>query len=491
MAALNEGLMIDGEPEFGGATTEPVQTIQPVAEAPGGVWTPPTDGDYIPADPTTGIVSPIAAAPGGMGGGGMGGGGGGGGGLPVTPPDDPILVPPSLPPDDPILPGGPSTPPGTDVNGNIAEVGGEGGRPGEPGGVPVQDLYPEAPEGQEMGDVTVGDVEGADVTEADAGVGDVGTPGVADGGDVEGIVDDAADDIAATVGGGEETAQTAEAMVDAELARILGQDSPLLQQARAEAARFANARGLQNSSMAAGMSYDAMVKAALPMAQQNAQQALQREMANTASRQEANIFTAEEQTRLAALEAELGQELSIFNAEQLNEAERLGAELRTALEQGDQQAYNEAALQLAELQRDAQAQQAEIDYASEEREFLETQAYNEQIIDSIADLNKQYMSGEQLIDIEHVRNTYQLIMNQNDFAAGIYDSYMGAIGAIFDDPKMSTSQAGEAIRALVDAMEGSLRMMSEINGIDFGDLGGAIPGEGGDSGGTGMGMGMG
>jgi hypothetical protein len=65
---------------------------------------------------------------------------------------------------------------------------------------------------------------------------------------------------------------------------------------------------------------------------------------------------------------------------------------------------------------------------------------------------------------------------------------MNAIGSIFSDPKMSTSQAGEAIRALVDAMEGSLRMMSEINGIDFGDLGGSVPGstpEGGGGGGPG------
>lgn len=263
-----------------------------------------------------------------------------------------------------------------------------------------------------------------------------------------------------------------------------------MQQARAEAARFANARGLQNSSMAAGMSYDAMVKAALPMAQQNAQQALERELANTENRQEANIFTADEIAQLAELEATLGHELSVFNTEQLNAAAALTAEMQTALEQGNQQAYNEAALQLADLERDAQAQQAEIDYASEEREFLETQAYNEQVLESIADLNRQYMIGEQNIDVQHIVGTYDLLMQQNEYAASLYDSYMGAIGTIFSNEELSPAQTAEAVAALVDAMEGSLRMLSEINGIDFGDLAGGIPGSGGGTTGGMMGTGM-
>jgi hypothetical protein len=351
----------------------------------------------------------------------------------------------------------------------------------------VQELYPETPELGDMGEVEVDPVTGAPVAEADTGVGEVGTPGVADPNTGD-IIDDAAGEVAGAAGDPAQTGLTPEQQVDAELARILGQDSPLLAQARAEAARMANQRGLMNSSMAAGMTQAEIVKAALPMAQQDAAQAIQREMANTELRQQQGQFTAEQLARLRSLEAELGHDLSLFNADQLNQAERLSAEMRVALEQGNQQAYNEAALQLAELQRDAAAQQAEIDYASTEREFLERQAYNESILDSIGELNKQFMSGEQLIDIEHVRGTYQMLMNQNDFAADLYDSYMNAIGSIFSDPKMSTSQAGEAIRALVDAMEGSLRMMSEINGIDFGDLGGSVPGstpEGGGGGGPG------
>ena len=362
-------------------------------------------------------------------------------------------------------------------------VGGEGGRPSGP--TTVQDLYPTAPEGQEMEDITVGEVEGADVTEADIGVGEVGTPGVAEtetGDIIEGAVGE--------VGGAAEAAQaelTAEQQVDAELARILGQDSPLLAQARAEAMRMAGARGLMNSSMAAGMTYGEMVKAALPMAQQNAQQAAARVLENARMRQESGLFTAEQISRLRSLEAELGQELSIFNADQLNQAERLSAELRTAIEQGNAQAYNEAALQLAELQRDAQAQQAEIDYASAEREFLEQQAYNEQIIEQIGELNRQYMIGEQNVDIQHIVGTYDQLISTNESAARIFEQYINSIGSIFDDPKMSSGQAAEAIGAMVNMLEASMRMLSEMNGIDFGDIEGTIPGGAGGGGGGGGG----
>jgi hypothetical protein len=371
--------------------------------------------------------------------------------------------------------------PTSDPNPTLAQPGGDEGRPSGPAS--VEELYPTAPEGQEFEDITVADPTGASVTEADMGVTEIGVTEAESGaGDV---IEGAVGEVTGAAGEAAQSDLTAEQQVDAELARILGQDSPLLAQARAEAARMANQRGLMNSSMAAGMTYGEMVKAAMPMAQQNAQQAFQREMENAQLRQQAGQFTAEQIAQLRALEAELGQELSIFNADQLNEAERIAAELRTAIEQGNQQAYNEAALQLAELQRDAQAQQAEIDYASAEREFLETQAYNEQIIDAVTTLNEQYMIGEQQIDIENVRGTYQQIISTNETAASLFDGYMSSIGQILDNPDMSSAQAAEAIRYLVDGLEGSLRMISEINGIDFGDLAGSVPGGGTTGGGGG------
>lgn len=51
---------------------------------------------------------------------------------------------------------------------------------------------------------------------------------------------------------------------------IVGADSPLMQQAATAAKQQANARGLLNSSMAVGAGQDALYRAALPIAQQDA-----------------------------------------------------------------------------------------------------------------------------------------------------------------------------------------------------------------------------
>lgn len=345
----------------------------------------------------------------------------------------------------------------------------------------VQDLYPDMPELGEFDVPDVPDATGSNVTEADLNESNVATPTDATS-DTSNIIQGAVDDIASQIGTGEQTGLTAEQQVDAELARILGKDSPLLASARQEAMRMMNARGLTNTSMAAGATYKSMVDAAMPMAQQNAQQAFQRESANTQLRQQANELNAEQTAQLRALEAELGQDLSIFNADQLAQAERLTAQLRSAAEQGNAQAYNEAAMQLADLQRSAEEQQANLTAAGEERQFLERQAYQEQILDSISKLNQQYMVGEQNIDLQHVIGTYQQIVSINTTAATLMDSYLKSIGSIFATKDMSTSQSSEAIRQMVAMLEGSMRMISEMNGMDFGDTDLNIPGGAGGGG---------
>jgi hypothetical protein len=414
-----------------------------------------------------------------------------------------------------------------------------------------------------VGGATVADATGSNVTTGNFGVTEQNTQQA--NSQVGGIVDQAIGEVASYADPAQVN-MTQEQLVDQELARILGQDSPLMATARQEAMRRMNARGLTNASMAVGESQRAMVESAMPMAQQNADQAFQRQMENARFRQESGILTATETSRLRSLEAELGQDLSIFNAEQLNNAEMLSAELRAAIEQGNVEAFNEAARQLADLQRDAEmqranleqerlsqqadldraaaeqqadirarefeqqadldrsvqeqqadiaraeaeqqadlarsvqeqqaditrseteqqadidrsvqeqqadiardeaTQQADLDYARQEAEFLERQAYQEIAMEAVTELNKQYMVGEQQIDLQHVIGQYSQLASVNETAGSIMDGYLKAIGQIYSDPKMSSSQAGEAISNMVKVMSGSLAMIAEMNGMDF------------------------
>ncbi|CAO3403516.1 hypothetical protein [Azospirillum palustre] len=60
--------------------------------------------------------------------------------------------------------------------------------------------------------------------------------------------------------------------VDSEVSRITSAGGPLMQQAKTDGLATAQRRGLLNSSMAVGAAQGAVLNAALPMAQQNAQQ---------------------------------------------------------------------------------------------------------------------------------------------------------------------------------------------------------------------------
>lgn len=401
---------------------------------------------------------------------GMGGGSAGGGGTTVpVDPVDPIVEP------DPVDP----IPPPTDT-GDVPVPDPVGiDDPNDPtipfeppveGSEPiaddttVQDLYPEDPGVVQAEGVDVPDPTGADTALVDPDVGVVDVPAEADTSTerIEETLD---------VGGGgidaEQTALTDEQRADMELARILEQDSPLMQRARQEAARTANARGLQNTSMAVGAAQGALVDRALPMALQNAQQALQRELDNTLMRQDASKFTAEQQNQLMEIEATLGQDLNIFNADQLNQAARLTAELQTAIEQGNQQAINEINMQLAQLERDAEAQQADIDFQQNQAVADARNALNAQIMDNITQINKQFLVNMGAADIANINGTYNVLIQTNATAGQIYEGALNAMAAVMDDPDMTPSQVSTALEHIQTQLEASMRMIAEINDFDW------------------------
>jgi len=300
--------------------------------------------------------------------------------------------------------------------------------------VTLQDLYGEpAPTAEGPTAAQVAPATGAEVRETQKRAARVGTPGVSQAA---------------------QSTLTEEQQVDMELARILEQGGPLMSRAEAEGIRQANQRGLQNTSMAAGMVQGAMVDRALPMAQQNAAQGFQRTLANTQNRQQSGIF----------------------NAEQRNEAERLSAQMRSALEQQDSAAYNQANQQLAALQRNAEAQQADIEFSAEQQRATEQQAYNTQIIDRTSQLNQQFLQNMGAADIANIQGTYNQLIQMNATAGNVMTGYMTSMGQIMDDPDMTPSQVSTALRSQQTMLEASLRMIGEINNMDIGDVEETIPG---------------
>jgi len=105
------------------------------------------------------------------------------------------------------------------------------------------------------------------------------------------------------------------ATVQEQVRDIVGQDSPLMQQAASIANQRSNDRGLLNSSLGTGAAQQAVIAQALPMAQQTAK-----------AYEQAATNTANQQNTAAQFGAQAANVAALQNAAQLNAASQFGAQ---------------------------------------------------------------------------------------------------------------------------------------------------------------------
>ena len=118
---------------------------------------------------------------------------------------------------------------------------------------------------------------------------------------------------------------TPDQTVEGRAAKIAGDDSVLMQQARTRANQDAQAKGLLLSSIAVGAGQNAVLDKAIPIASQDAQ-AYNAAMTNTANAENtAKQFGAAGSNQAALANAQLGTDVSKVNAGMSNEAQALSA----------------------------------------------------------------------------------------------------------------------------------------------------------------------
>jgi len=128
-------------------------------------------------------------------------------------------------------------------------------------------------------------------------------------------------------------AVTPEQQVEDRLNRILGDpDSSLMKQAKTQAMQASNSKGLLNSSMAATAGEDAMIRAALPIAQQDAQTNANAAQTNAGATNNSRAFTAGAQNTSSGLNAQLGTQANLTNSGEINKASSFTASAKNAAE---------------------------------------------------------------------------------------------------------------------------------------------------------------
>ena len=203
-----------------------------------------------------------------------------------------------------------------------------------------------------------------------------------------------------------------ESTVEARLNKMLGKDSAYLRRASHQGYLKAAARGLGNSSFAAGASVGEAMDRALPIAAQDAQASFQNMRANTDSINRAGEFTAnaeneisslnaqletavsqgnaQEANRLQGLQAQLVTSISQSNAEQANQLEALNAQLETAVSQGNAQEANRLEGLVAQLETSVSQGNAQLETAVSQfnsKEFNDIAKQNAQLMQQNSQFN--------------------------------------------------------------------------------------------------------
>lgn len=250
---------------------------------------------------------------------------------------------------------------------------------------------------------------------------------------------------------------TPEATVSGQMMSLLGKDSPYLRQADVRAREEAQRMGLLSSSMAVGATERERIRAALPIAQQDAQL-----YGTTALKEQEFAGTSALETQQAAAQSALQRQAQVENLEALGV-------------QGDIQLRLEAYSQDAATQRAQMEMEFKADIANVEMDATTRQQY----IASASDLGNQYNSDvsailrstdfatstDRNIALKQIEQVYQNNLNFLSAASGVELSWATSGG----------TDTGEGATGVLQAVGGTLESDTEY----YSGATGTVPESGG------------
>lgn len=218
---------------------------------------------------------------------------------------------------------------------------------------------------------------------------------------------------------------------------IIKADSPLMQIAATGAKQEANRRGLVNSSMAVGAGQSAVLGAALPIAQQDAQT---RATAGQYNANQANQFT------LAAQDAT--NRAFEHGANATNALQAQSNTIRQQAAQLNAEAGNKLLMQ--DLDNQFKAAVANADFASKEN------------LQTLADATK--------VDLANIQATYQQMISSNEQAGALYGKVMQNITDIVNNPDIAAADKTTAINNQKTMLRTGMEVVSAVSGLGLGEI---------------------
>lgn len=235
---------------------------------------------------------------------------------------------------------------------------------------------------------------------------------------------------------------------------ITAQDSPLMQRARQEGILSAAKRGLQNSSIAAGAAEGAIVDRATPLAQQNASILNTQALANQEAKNEAD-----------KLNAQLGTSVS-----QQNAALQTDVSKQNANNQTDVSKFNTG------IAEDASKFNADVSAKAASQDAAATNSMREKVMQANSDLNRQFLSGEQTLDLAQIQGKYQQLISSNAAAAQLYDSYFQSISQTMANSNIDPTRVAQTVAQQQQMLQAGLSLIQGMSTTILGDAGAPLGG---------------
>jgi len=237
--------------------------------------------------------------------------------------------------------------------------------------------------------------------------------------------------------------------VAGQLHSLLKSGSPYLDAARSGALETANARGLINSSMAAGAGEAAAIDKALPIAQQDSATQNQVNEFNAGATNTANLNAAQ-----TASSSELAGQAADLQANKIIPAQTAASkELQSQAGTIQSGLSAQAASQTSTLQTEASAQR-----------IAQLSAQGE------IDKGLQVLKGSQATDLANIDVANKMLMQTNASAASLFNVANQQIQAILGDPNTSLEQKQAAVTSITNTLHASLSVLGGISNLDLGKL---------------------
>lgn len=287
------------------------------------------------------------------------------------------------------------------------------------------------------------------------------------------------------------------------LAKILDENSPLLQRARSKALETMNTRGLLNSSMAVGAAQAALYDVARPIAEFDANvygQAArdnqnflnQIAMFNASEANRMTMFNVDSVNKARAFEADAANRVAMFNAEQMNAQARFNADAYNRAQMFNAQEVNAASRFTAEqanLAARFNAEQANINARAQadltfRADLANADARNSILkqnldnafkaaisaSDSATRIEMQKLQTASQIEVAQIEARYKAELQASAAAATLMQQAMTSAANIAQNPDMPNAAKNAAIQQQLDMAKTGMRVSSAITTLNINEL---------------------